>query len=337
MGIWGQVKLIESGPVQIKSPAVVSHILPNGVAELGVLAELTNVTNTVVSGRLRGQIGKAALIENLTLQPGETRSVRWDQISFPQLIFKNAQLWWPTGMGSQPLYSLKLDFFSSDLLSSYQEIKFGIREVTSSLDDLGHRVFSINGKRVFIRGGGWSPDLLLRSSPARQEDEIRYVQNLNLNTLRIEGKLEDEHFFDLCDRYGILVIAGWCCCDAWEELSAWGNEQPQIAALSLKSQLLRLRKHPSVIAWMYGSDGPSPASVESLYLKSISQANWPNPVLSSASQKLTESGTEPTGVKMLGPYDWVPPIYWYEDTARGGLLDLIPKPAPEPHLCCQKV
>ena len=80
--------------------------------------------------------------------------------------------------------------------------EFGIREVTSELDAKGHRLFHINGKNILIRGAGYTFDMLLRSTPERQEAELRYVRDMNLNAVRFEGKLEDDHFLELCDRYG---------------------------------------------------------------------------------------------------------------------------------------
>jgi len=46
---------------------------------------------------------------------------------------------------------------------------------------------------------------------------IQYVQDMNLNTIRLEGKIESDEFFNLADEKGILIMAGWCCCDLWEE------------------------------------------------------------------------------------------------------------------------
>ena len=120
-------------------------------------------------------------------------------------------------------------------------IDFGIREITSELDGNGHRLFHINGKNILIRGAGYTFDMLLRSSPERQEAELRYVRDMNLNTVRLEGKLEDEHFFEFCDRMGILVLAGWCCCDHWEKWDDWDSEDDVVAAESLRDQIRRLR------------------------------------------------------------------------------------------------
>ena len=67
--------------------------------------------------------------------------------------------------------------------------------MTSEFTTNGSRLFRINGKPILIRGGGWSPDMLLRPDSKRMADEFRMVLDMNLNTLRLEGKLESEEFF----------------------------------------------------------------------------------------------------------------------------------------------
>ena len=131
--------------------------------------------------------------------------------------------------GKQELYPLDLSVEVQGQVSDSAHIRFGIRQVTSNIDEKGHRLFQINGKNILIRGAGYSFDLLLRSSPERQQAELNYVRDLNLNTVRLEGKLENDHFFDLADQMGILVMPGWCCCDQWENWPAWDKETETIA------------------------------------------------------------------------------------------------------------
>jgi exo-1,4-beta-D-glucosaminidase len=140
---------------------------------------------------------------------------------------------------------------------------------------------------------------------------------MHLNTMRLEGNYENDRFFQRTDSLGLLVMTGWVCCDAWEEWKKWGPEQYAVAAASLRDQIRRLRGHPSVFVWLNGSDNPPPADVEKIYLDIEQQEAWPNPTVSSASAKPTEvSGA--SGVKMTGPYDWVPPSYWLQDSTHGG-------------------
>ena len=72
-------------------------------------------------------------------------------------------------------------------------------------------LFRVNRKKILIRGAGWTPDMFLRSSRQQLETQFRYVRDMNLNTIRLEGKLESDEFFDLADEMGVLVMAGWCC------------------------------------------------------------------------------------------------------------------------------
>jgi hypothetical protein len=76
-------------------------------------------------------------------------------------------------------------------------VRFGMREATSELNATGGRVFKINGRPVLVRGGGWAPDMFLRSSAEREKQEIAYVKDMNLNAIRFEGKTESGRFLEL--------------------------------------------------------------------------------------------------------------------------------------------
>ncbi len=62
-----------------------------------------------------------------------------------------------------------------------------MREVGTFFNAQGHRGFTVNGKPVLIRGGGWVDDLLLADTPAKLEAQIAYVKHMGLNTIRLEG------------------------------------------------------------------------------------------------------------------------------------------------------
>ncbi len=326
MGLWRDVSITATGPVVIRYPVVTTK-LQGQDAQLSVRAELTNATAAPLEGVLRGSIQKLAFSQPVKLAAGETKVVH-----FTGLKVESPRLWWPVEVGTQTLYPLDLTFEAGGKASDTNHTEFGIREVTSELDAKGHRLFHINGKNILIRGAGYTFDMLLASSPERQEQELRYVRDMNLNAVRFEGKLEDDHFLELCDRMGILVLAGWCCCDHWEKWGAWDAEDERISVDSLRDQLRRLARHPSVFDWLYGSDNPPPVKIEQAYLKVIQEVEWPNPYQSSATAKKTPAGE--TGVKMTGPYEYVPPSYWLLDTKEGGAhgfnTETSPGPAPPP-------
>jgi exo-1,4-beta-D-glucosaminidase len=319
MGLWRGVWLRATGPVEIRSPQVITHFANASLAEadLAVEAELHNASDAQVSATLQADLEGHNIQQNLTLAAGETRTVRFTPEDFAELRIQNPGLWWPQQMGSPDLHHLYLNVLIRGIVSDHASTRYGIREITSEIDPQGHLLFRVNGRRILIRGGGWAPDMLLRESPERLKTQFRYMSDLNLNAIRLEGPTESDAFFDLADEQGILVLAGWTCCDYWMKWTDWKPSDIEIATASERSQIARLRSHPSMLAWLNGSDQPPPAMVERPFLAALKDLDWPNPVLSSASENITPI-TGRTGVKMRGPYDYTPPDYWLADTSKFG-------------------
>ncbi len=336
MGLWGDVYFAATGAIAVRHPQVVTHFADASLteADLTVMAEVQNASDAPVSAVLQGDISGANnntvhFEQPVDLKPRETRTITFTPVQFRQLRIAHPKIWWPYGLGLQNLPTLEMQAAIGGTVSDEQRIRFGIREITSELTPQNYRLFHINGKNILIRGGGWSPDMLMRESHRRLEAQFDYVREMGLNTIRLEGKLEPDDFFDLADKRGVLVMAGWCCCSFWEQWSKWKPSDLENATEQLRSQILRLRSHPSLLVWLNGSDDPPPADVERAYINVLQQANWPNPCISSASQHETSvSGT--SGVKMLGPYDYVPPAYWLDDTERGGAYGFNTETSPGP-------
>ena len=319
MGLWQPAYLSASGDVVVRYPEVVSRVDTGTLrsADLTIVTEVRNLTAQSVAGTLRGRIGEIAFSRPLTLAARDSALLRFTPDSFPQLRLANPRLWWPAEFGKPELYDLSLEFVTNGGLSDRQHLRFGIREITSESTPKGGRLFRVNGRRILIRGGGWASDMFFRAQPERQDAQLRYALDMHLNTIRLEGNYEDDRFWQQTDSLGLLVMTGWVCCSAWEQWARWGPEQYSVAASSLRDQIRRLRGHPSALVWLNGSDNPPPANVEQTYLNIEQQEAWPNPIISSATAKPAQfSGA--SGVKMTGPYDWVPPSYWLQDSTHGG-------------------
>jgi exo-1,4-beta-D-glucosaminidase len=332
MGLWQDVYLSSSGPVSVRHAQVTSHLdLPSlSSAQIKVTAELRNAqADAVVRGVLKGAIAKARFAQEVTLAPGETRLVTFEPAEFPQLSFANPRIWWPWQMGSQPMYELNMEFQVDGQVSDHQTVRFGIRDVSSELTPEGYRLFRVNGQKLLVRGAGWWSDMFLRSSSKRQEAEIRYARDMRLNVLRMDGKFEDDNFLDLADRYGLLLMPGWCCCDHWEKWETWKPEDYSISVESLRDRIRWFRNHPSILAWLNGDDNPPPENVAQLYINVLKEENWPNRYFGSATGK-PAAVTGATGFKMTGPYEWVPPAYWLTDTEHGGAFGFITETSPGP-------
>jgi exo-1,4-beta-D-glucosaminidase len=319
MGLWGAVDLVETGPVTVRSPMVVTHFRDESLnsADLTVYAELHNATENPMKGVASGSAAGMRFEQPVELGPHEDRTVVFSPEKYRTLRIENPKIWWPYQMGEPHLEHLTIRFSADGKTTDEQSVEFGIREVTSELTTNGSRLFRVNGKPILIRGAGWSQDMLLRTDENRLRDQIRLVRDMNLNSIRLEGKLETEDFFRLTDEQGILVMLGWCCCDHWEHWKDWTPEDLKIATASLQAQMLRLRQHASLLVWLNGSDNPPPPDVEKAYLQVERETHWPNPVLSSATAAPT-SVTGESGVKMTGPYDYVAPSYWYVGANLGG-------------------
>jgi exo-1,4-beta-D-glucosaminidase len=339
MGIWQDVYVDASGPVVMRHPYVVTDLdLPSlNVAHLTISAELTNLRTTTVNGLLKGTIknvtnvaeggtseGGPEIIEfskAVSLTSEENKLVTLSPSEIAQLNIYNPRLWWPNLVGLQNLYDLKLEFEIAGAVSDNETVRFGIREVSSYLSANNYRIFKINGQNILIRGGGWVPDMMFRPLPERKEAEIKYARDMNLNAIRMEGKLETNEVWNLCDKYGIMVMAGWCCCCHWEEWDLWNSIDNTVAMESQKDQIIRLRNHPSLLVWLFGSDNPptnkSPYYVESNYLNILNTYAPTLPHLSSATATSTTLAGL-TGVKMNGPYSYEPPVYYYLRQSPGG-------------------
>ncbi len=331
MGLWGAVDLVSTGTVTLRSPLAVTHFTDDTLAsaELTVYAELHNASDRVVKGMVEGTAAGIRFERSVELAAHEDRTVTFAPQQFAQLRIHNPKPWWPRQMGEPHLERLTMSFREQGEVTDEQSVDFGFREMTSELTANASRLFRVNGKPILIRGAGWSQDMLLRTDEHRLRDQFRLVEDMNLNTIRLEGKLETEDFFHLADKDGILVMLGWCCCDHWERWKDWNAEDLTIATASLRSQMLRLRHHASLLVWLNGSDNAPPANVERAYLDVEAETHWPNPIISAASAQVTAGGGN-NGVKMTGPYDYVAPSYWYVDKQNGGAYGFNTETSPGP-------
>jgi len=317
MGPWRGVDIVQKGPVEIRFPHVSSALsLPDlARAALTVKTEVRNLDSSAHDATINGVVAGVSLQRTIHLAAGETQTV-----SFSTSV-NHPKVWWPVGMGEHPLYRLEMSATVDGAISDQANTSFGIRSVTSHLTKQGYIQFVINGKPVLIRGGGWAPDMFLRDDPKRMEAEFSYVRNLGLNTIRSEGKLENERFYDLADRDGIMILAGWECCDKWESAAKTGGEpwdaaDMKVAAASMESEARLLRNHPSVIGFLIGSDNAPPPAISKMYVDTLRAEDWSLPIVSAAVPQGTAE-TGPSGMKMDGPYSWVPPTYWYADKLGG--------------------
>ncbi|MEU3980747.1 sugar-binding domain-containing protein [Streptomyces sp. NPDC026672] len=325
MGIVRDVLVRRGGPVALRDAHVVTDLaVPSlATADLTVEARVRNDSGSPVTAELAGSVAGTALRSSVRLAAHETRTVTFTPADVPGLRLTAPRVWWPAGMGGQPLYDLDLTASVSGRTSDTAHSSFGVRDVRAPLNADGARQYRINGRDLLIKGGGWSPDEFLRWDRTFAEDRLKYALDLGLNTIRLEGHIEPDEFFDLADRLGVLTLPGWECCDKWEgEVNGdekgeeWTAADRPVAKASMAAEAARLRDHPSVISFLIGSDFAPDATIEKDYLDALRDADWSTPVVAAASDKSSpQLGS--SGMKMTGPYDWVPPGYWYAKREGG--------------------
>jgi exo-1,4-beta-D-glucosaminidase len=207
-------------------------------------------------------------------------------------------------------------------------MRFGIRTVTQARDsddgagDGGNFYLKINGRDFLVRGATYTPDLLYKYDPDRDEAILRYAKDLGVNMLRLESKISSARFIEQADEMGIPLMYGWMCCNQWEKWPQWDDEDRRVASDSLRSQIEILRSHPSVFVWANGSDGRPPEDLRNAYRTIIDDLHWQNATVDTVSTFARGPNGKPLwdGIQMAGPYTWRPPSYWFSGrygAARG--------------------
>ena len=246
MGVWQDVFISADGPVSIRNPYVVTGLdLPSlGNAHLSISTKVINKSDKQVTGNLKGVIENIQIEKDVVLAPHESKIVEFTPTDFAQLNIKNPRIWWPINTGKQELYNLKLSFVTEGNLSAVENVRFGIREVSTYINKDGWRGYRVNGKNILIRGGAWmTSDMLLRLSLHRYAGLIEYAKEAGLNALRSEGFSirETEDFYNLCDEKGILVI---------QQFFGRNLSDEKLAINIIEDMLLRIRNHPSLIHFL---------------------------------------------------------------------------------------
>jgi exo-1,4-beta-D-glucosaminidase len=314
-GIQFPVQLHTSYALALGNAHVVEDNAPDlSSSSLTVKGDVANNTSRARTGLVTARIrpGAIRLAKRVTVPAGATQTVQFDPVTI-----RHPRVWWPYQLGDQPLYHLTVRVSHSDSASE----TFGIRTITTRLVGAapsapqGSRLFEVNGRPIVFRGGGFAEDLFLRYSSASTARQIDLIKNLNLNGIRLEGHEMPNDFYEQMDRAGILIDAGFQCCDRWElpESGRGVTEQDyQVIHDSALAIGKRLRNHPSILNYGWSDNNPIPHQ-EQVTLQGLHEADFQEPVIASAEYKSTP--TLGASGEKEGPYDWVPPSYWY-DTAH---------------------
>lgn len=257
MGITDNVYLSTSGSVTLVDPWVRTKVPSVNKANLQLQVELSNTTGADKEGELTGVIhpGNITFSQKMKIEAHQQRTFTLDTGKFKQFIINNPKLWWPNGYGEPNLYTCELKYTVDGKVSDTKKITFGIKEY--SYDTEGN-VFhiSINGKRIFVKGGNWGmSEYLLRCRGDEYDLKVKLHKDMNLNMIRNWiGSVTDAEFYEACDKYGIMI---WD--DFW--LNSHKNAPRDIFAFNHNAveKIKRYRNHASVAVWCGDNEGyPEP-------------------------------------------------------------------------------
>lgn len=287
-GIWDEVSITTTGPVCLSSPYVVTKV--PGVRDpetktqreafVNTSVELENTGSTSLKGLLVCETNGTRLTQPVTLSPFEKKTV-----SLNPLAVKNPRLWWPNGIGEQPLYDMNLSFEIGNQVSDRERLRYGIREITSDkCPDNGGRRFFVNGQKIYVTGGNYiNSDWLLRLSPERYRDEVRFHAEMNLRMIRVWGGalVERPEFYNACDEFGILVFQDlWGsgdCNGAWEDPTKMDSRERRweypdnhdLFIASVEDQVKMIRNHPSLCFWCGANEWPLAKDIDQCLRKEV--------------------------------------------------------------------
>lgn len=165
----------------------------------------------------------------------------------------NPQLWWPNGYGKQPLYKVKVIAKANDQEIDHKIYQIGLRtiEVKHEQDQWGKSFeFHVNGISLFAKGANYIPEdsLIPRTSAERTEQLIIDSVEANFNMIRVwgGGYYPPDYFYELCDKYGLIVWQDFMfACSVYELSKDFEATIKEEAIDNIK----RIRHHASLGIW----------------------------------------------------------------------------------------
>jgi beta-mannosidase len=242
-GIWRPICLeVSSGPV-LRHPFVRTVALKKKSATIEISAVIEHFRSPIdVAVTIQGDGYVKKLVKR-----AKSASVKF------RVSIDEPRLWWPNGSGEQPLYTASLSIHTSGGAASEAVATFGIRTITllQEKDAAGTSfVIAVNGEKIFCKGADWIPSdaFIPRIPDSTYERLLTMASDAHMNMLRVWGGgiYEQDIFYNLCDRLGLLVWQDFMFACGEYPHAPWFVRQVKDEA---EKAVTRLRNHPSIALW----------------------------------------------------------------------------------------
>lgn len=259
IGIWRSVKLNGAPAVSIVDPFVATRDAGAGIIRLHLNLAGQSAT---WRGILTGTIEPANFDGDAWHFAHELQSVEQEQSILLEMQIPEARQWWPVDHGEPNLYRLSLSLLPDQGVADFKTFTFGVRTIEMRPlpdgpdPDTYNWTFVVNGKPIFVKGANWCTlDALLRFERERYDRFLRLARDSHMQLLRAwgSGMPETDEFYELADRYGIMVLQEWP--------TAWNSHRIQpfdILEETVRHNTIRLRNHPSLVMWGGGNESGEP-------------------------------------------------------------------------------
>lgn len=201
----------------------------------------------VVDVTIRPEIaGESAWSAEITAPDGEVMIIPETTAAEQVVTIQNPQLWWPNGLGKQPLYRVTVRLAAGDT----RTWRIGLRTMTVSRekDEWGEEFCHVvNGMKVFAMGADYIPEdnILARVTPERTRRLLEDCKAANFNAIRVwgGGYYPDDAFYDICDELGLLVWQDLMYACAFYDLTP---DFERSIRVETHQNVARLRHHASL-------------------------------------------------------------------------------------------